>query len=148
MFRLFLVYLSRQSPLPLFGFQKISVRVGQEEEISQWLPLSEIISLVSWEKANSSARVHAFAAGLQSDTILLFLTEATEHVLSMLQGRMPLRDRRLLTLYGHCVLGLPEVGGGVLSHFHWVKVEDNSRRKSAGIQCRWPCHLRERWVTV
>lgn len=41
LFRLFPLYLPRQSPLPLFGFQKITVLTGQEEKQIQWFPLTK-----------------------------------------------------------------------------------------------------------
>lgn len=41
LFRLFPLYLPRQSPLPLFGFQKIPALTRQEEKKIQRLPLTK-----------------------------------------------------------------------------------------------------------
>jgi len=41
LFRLFPLYLPRQSALPLSGFQKIPVLTRQEEKQIQWLPLTK-----------------------------------------------------------------------------------------------------------
>lgn len=71
LFRLFHVYLSRQSPLPLFDFQKIIVIAGQAEELNQWLPLFEIFIWGIWRRQiPMQCKITGFSA-LNANTILV-----------------------------------------------------------------------------